>query len=124
MIGRAAQGRPWIFREIAHFLATGEELPPPDLNEVKGWLLDHLEDHYNLYGEYTGVRSARKHLGWYALGLPLPAGAAAVFRHPHQRAHHRTGSAGLCARETSTHWASAHATTSTTTREDNWKLAA
>ncbi|MDG5977540.1 NifR3 family TIM-barrel protein [Hydrogenophaga taeniospiralis CCUG 15921] len=62
MIGRAAQGRPWIFREIAHYLATGEALPPPDLMEVKAWLLDHLEDHYSLYGEFTGVRSARKHL--------------------------------------------------------------
>ena len=81
MIGRAAQGRPWIFREIAHFLATGELLPPPDLQEVRGWLLDHLEDHYALYGEYTGVRSARKHLGWYAQSLPLPPGAAATFRH-------------------------------------------
>jgi tRNA-dihydrouridine synthase B len=80
MIGRAAQGRPWIFREIAHYLATGELLPPPDLQEVRTWLLDHLEDHYALYGEYTGVRSARKHLGWYAQALPLPAGAAAAFR--------------------------------------------
>jgi tRNA-dihydrouridine synthase B len=80
MIGRAAQGRPWIFREIAHFLATGEHLPPPDLTEVKTWLLDHLQDHYALYGEFTGVRSARKHLGWYAQALPLARGAAAVFR--------------------------------------------
>ena len=80
MIGRAAQGRPWIFREIAHFLATGQHLPPPDLMDVKGWLLEHLHDHYALYGEYTGVRSARKHLGWYARSLPLPPGAAAVFR--------------------------------------------
>jgi tRNA-dihydrouridine synthase B len=80
MIGRAAQGRPWIFREIAHFLATGEHLPPPSLGEVKTWLLEHLHDHYALYGEGTGVRSARKHLGWYAQSLPLPSGAAAVFR--------------------------------------------
>ncbi|MDM7948670.1 tRNA dihydrouridine synthase DusB [Hydrogenophaga sp.] len=80
MIGRAAQGRPWIFREIAHFLATGEHLPPPDLKEVRGWLLDHLEDHHSLYGEHTGVRSARKHLGWYAQALPLPPGAVARFR--------------------------------------------
>jgi tRNA-dihydrouridine synthase B len=80
MIGRAAQGRPWIFREIAHFLATGEHLPPPDLKEVKGWLLDHLEDHHLLYGEHTGVRSARKHLGWYAQALPLPPSAVARFR--------------------------------------------
>jgi len=80
MIGRAAQGRPWIFREIAHFLATGERLAPPALDEVQGWLLDHLDDHYDLYGESTGVRSARKHLGWYALSLPLPPGEAARFR--------------------------------------------
>lgn len=72
MVGRAAQGRPWIFREIAHFLATGEHLPPPDLADVRVWLLDHLHDHYDLYGESTGVRSARKHLGWYAQSLPLP----------------------------------------------------
>jgi tRNA-dihydrouridine synthase B len=80
MIGRAAQGKPWIFREIAHFLATGEHLPPPDLIEVKGWLIEHLHDHYALYGEYTGVRSARKHLGWYARSLPLPEAAFAAFR--------------------------------------------
>lgn len=80
MIGRAAQGRPWIFGEIAHFLATGEEAPAPCLTEVKAWLLDHLEDHYSLYGEYTGVRSARKHLGWYARALPVPAAEAAAFR--------------------------------------------
>ncbi|HAJ14282.1 MAG TPA: tRNA dihydrouridine synthase DusB, partial [Comamonadaceae bacterium] len=61
---------PWIFREIAHVLATGQEAPPPELGEVKSWLLDHLQDHYQLYGEYTGVRSARKHLGWYAQALP------------------------------------------------------
>ena len=70
MIGRAAQGRPWIFREIAHFLATGSELAPPLVAEVRRALLAHLEDHYSLYGEYTGVRSARKHIGWYVRGLP------------------------------------------------------
>ena len=70
MIGRAAQGRPWIFREIAHFLATGETLPPPRVAEAKGWLLDHLDDHYGLYGEATGVHSARKHIGWTVQGLP------------------------------------------------------
>jgi tRNA-dihydrouridine synthase B len=80
MIGRAAQGRPWIFREIAHYLATGEHLPPPDLAEVKVWLLDHLHDHYDLYGEYTGVRSARKHLAWYARSLPVNPTDAAAFR--------------------------------------------
>jgi len=66
MIGRAAQGRPWIFREIAHFLATGESLPEPDVDEVRDILLRHLEDLYAFYGETAGVRIARKHLGWYA----------------------------------------------------------
>jgi tRNA-dihydrouridine synthase B len=70
MIGRAAQGRPWIFREVAHFLATGTQLAPPLVAEVRRLLLDHLQDHYNLYGEFTGVRSARKHIGWYVRGLP------------------------------------------------------
>lgn len=65
MIGRAAQGRPWIFREIAHFLATGSHLPPPSFGELRECLLEHLEDHYRFYGEFTGVRSARKHIGWY-----------------------------------------------------------
>jgi tRNA-dihydrouridine synthase B len=70
MIGRAAQGRPWIFREIGHFLATGTELAPPLVAEVRRLLLEHLQDHYALYGEFTGVRSARKHIGWYVRGLP------------------------------------------------------
>jgi tRNA-dihydrouridine synthase B len=70
MIGRAAQGRPWIFREIAHFLATGKHLAPPLVVQVRRLLLDHLEDHYTLYGAFTGVRSARKHIGWYVKGLP------------------------------------------------------
>ncbi|QHI98288.1 tRNA dihydrouridine synthase DusB [Xylophilus rhododendri] len=70
MIGRAAQGRPWIFREIAHFLATGEHLAQPLVAEVRRLLLDHLDEHYLLYGESTGVRSARKHIGWYVHGLP------------------------------------------------------
>ena len=70
MIGRAAQGRPWIFREIAHFLATGRTLAPPLVLEVRRALLDHLHDHYGLYGERTGVRSARKHIGWAVRGLP------------------------------------------------------
>ncbi|HVE54167.1 MAG TPA: tRNA dihydrouridine synthase DusB, partial [Ramlibacter sp.] len=76
MIGRAAQGRPWIFREIAHFIETGTHLAPPLVAEVKRLLLDHLQDHYGLYGEFTGVRSARKHIGWYVRGLP----GAQVFR--------------------------------------------
>ena len=70
MIGRAAQGRPWIFRETAHYLATGELLAPPLVAEVRRALLSHLEDHYSLYGEFTGVRTARKHIGWYVRDLP------------------------------------------------------
>ena len=70
MIGRAAQGRPWIFREVAHYLATGEHLAPPLVAEVRRALLAHLQDHYSLYGEFTGVRSARKHIGWYVRSLP------------------------------------------------------
>jgi tRNA-dihydrouridine synthase B len=70
MIGRAAQGRPWIFREIAHFLATGRHLPAPTVAEAAGWLTEHLQDHYRLYGEPAGVRSARKHIGWALRALP------------------------------------------------------
>lgn len=70
MIGRAAQGRPWIFREVAHFLNTGTHLAPPLVVEVQRLLLDHLQDHYSLYGEYSGVRTARKHIGWYVKTLP------------------------------------------------------
>ena len=70
MIGRAAQGRPWIFREIAHFLATGTLLPPPPTRDVQRWLTEHLHDHYALYGEHIGVRSARKHIGWAVRALP------------------------------------------------------
>jgi tRNA-dihydrouridine synthase B len=70
MIGRAAQGRPWIFREIEHFLATGTHRAPPLVAEVHGWLVEHLHDHYDLYGEWSGVRTARKHIGWYVRGLP------------------------------------------------------
>ena len=66
MIGRAAQGRPWIFREIAHYLATGELLPEPSLIEVREILLGHLQALHAFYGEQAGVRIARKHLGWYA----------------------------------------------------------
>ena len=70
MVGRAAQGRPWIFREIAHFLDTGTHLAPPTVAEVRELLLEHLQDHYGLYGELTGVRSARKHIAWYVRSLP------------------------------------------------------
>jgi tRNA-dihydrouridine synthase B len=70
MVGRAAQGRPWIFREIAHFLATGTQLAPPLVAEVRRLMLDHLQQHYALYGDYSGVRTARKHIGWYVRALP------------------------------------------------------
>jgi tRNA-dihydrouridine synthase B len=70
MIGRRAQGRPWIFREIAHFLATGTSLAPPLVMDVKRLSIAHLHDHYSLYGEFLGVRTARKHIGWYVAGLP------------------------------------------------------
>ena len=77
MIGRAAQGRPWLFREIDHFLRHGELLPPPRIAEIREVMNDHLEDHYDFYGEFTGVRTARKHIGWYTRGLP----GANAFRH-------------------------------------------
>ncbi|MEO9135604.1 MAG: tRNA dihydrouridine synthase DusB [Casimicrobiaceae bacterium] len=70
MIGRAAQGRPWIFREIAHYLATGRVLPPPTVREARDAILEHLDDHYAFYGEEAGVRIARKHLHWYTAMLP------------------------------------------------------
>ena len=65
MIGRAAQGRPWIFREIAHFLRTGATLAAPDTAELRALMRQHLIDHLAFYGEFTGVRTARKHVGWY-----------------------------------------------------------
>ena len=68
MIGRAAQGRPWIFREVDHFLRTGELLPPPPLDEIRAVLRGHLIDHYAFYGEHAGPRIARKHIGWYIDG--------------------------------------------------------
>ena len=77
MIGRAAQGRPWIFREIEYFLKTGAHLPQPEVAEIHQVLRAHLDDHYAFYGEYSGVRIARKHISWYTKGL---AGSAA-FRH-------------------------------------------
>jgi tRNA-dihydrouridine synthase B len=78
MIGRAAQGRPWIFREVAHYLRTGTELPAPDPAEVAAILLGHLEALYAFYGERDGVRIARKHLGWYAKDRPENAAFRAV----------------------------------------------
>ncbi len=77
MIGRAAQGKPWLFREIEHFLATGELLPPPRVTEIHRILKEHLADLYAFYGEETGAKIARKHIGWYTKGI---AGAAR-FRH-------------------------------------------
>src|SRR5690606_38970441 len=65
LIGRAAQGRPWIFREVAHYLATGEQLPAPALEETEQILLTHLDALYEFYGDFLGVRIARKHVGWY-----------------------------------------------------------
>jgi tRNA-dihydrouridine synthase B len=70
MIGRAAMGHPWIFREIAAFLATGEMIAAPSIGEVRALLLEHLADHYDFYGEWTGVRTGRKHIGWYVRDLP------------------------------------------------------
>jgi tRNA-dihydrouridine synthase B len=74
MIGRAAQGRPWIFREINHYLATGEHLPAPEVSEIHRVLINHLHDLYEFYGEYSGVRIARKHISWYTKGLVGSAG--------------------------------------------------
>jgi tRNA-dihydrouridine synthase B len=78
LVGRAAQGRPWIFREIAHYLATGERLPEPTLAEVRDVLLGHLDALHAFYGEESGVRIARKHLGWYAKDRPANAAFRAV----------------------------------------------
>ena len=77
MIGRAAQGRPWIFREIAYYLKTGAHLPPPLVTEIHQVLIAHLYDLYAFYGSDTGVKIARKHISWYTRGLAGSAG----FRH-------------------------------------------
>jgi tRNA-dihydrouridine synthase B len=69
MIGRAAQGRPWIFREVVHYLNTGDYLPAPLVSEVAALMDEHLRAHYAFYGEYLGVRTARKHIGWYVRDL-------------------------------------------------------
>ena len=69
MIGRAAQGRPWIFREIDHYLKTGTHLPAPQITEIAEIMNRHLLEHYEFYGEYVGLRTARKHIGWYCKGL-------------------------------------------------------
>ncbi|WP_343024918.1 tRNA dihydrouridine synthase DusB [Massilia sp. MP_M2] len=70
MIGRAAQGRPWICREIDHFLRTGDHMPAPLVEEVRALMHEHLPAHYAFYGEFIGVRTARKHIGWYVQDLP------------------------------------------------------
>jgi tRNA-dihydrouridine synthase B len=70
MIGRAAQGRPWLFREISRYLETGECAAPPGLAEIRRVLLEHLEGLYDLYGEEQGARVARKHIGWTVRALP------------------------------------------------------
>jgi len=77
MIGRAAQGRPWIFRETEYFLATGEHMLPPTVDEIHQVMLEHLHDLYDFYGELTGMRVARKHISWYTKGLS----GSAAFRH-------------------------------------------
>jgi tRNA-dihydrouridine synthase B len=77
MIGRAAQGRPWIFREIEYFLQTGTHLPLPKVQEIHRVMMNHLADLYEFYGEETGVKVARKHIGWYTKGLV----GSASFRH-------------------------------------------
>ncbi len=77
MIGRAAQGRPWLFREIEHFLTTGTHMLSPRVDEIQQVLNAHLADLYDFYGEYTGLRVARKHISWYTKGMP----GSAVFRH-------------------------------------------
>jgi tRNA-dihydrouridine synthase B len=77
MIGRAAQGRPWIFREIDHYLKTGEHLPPPEVTEIHAVMVEHLQDLYGFYGDLSGLRIGRKHISWYTKGLKDSAG----FRH-------------------------------------------
>jgi tRNA-dihydrouridine synthase B len=77
MIGRAAQGRPWIFREIEYYLKTGEHMLPPTVEEIHTVMLEHLHDLYSFYGDLAGMRVARKHISWYTKGL---AGSAS-FRH-------------------------------------------
>lgn len=70
MIGRAAQGQPWLFRDIGHFLRTGESLDAPSVSEIKEIVLAHLQELYDFYGEYSGCRIARKHIAWYTTGIP------------------------------------------------------
>ncbi len=76
MIGRAAQGRPWIFKEVAHYLETGEKLEPLSPHQIHAILQEHLEQIYSFYGHHQGVRIARKHIAWYSKTLP----GSAAFR--------------------------------------------
>ena len=87
MIGRAAQGRPWLFREIEHFLLTGKHMPPPQISDIHHVLLDHMQQLYQFYGEHNGLRVARKHISWYTKGL---AGSA-HFRHQMNQLETPTG---------------------------------
>ena len=123
MVGRAAQGRPWIFREIAHFLATGTELAPPTQAELKGWMLAHLHEHYGLYGERTGVRSARKHLGWYAQSFGLSAEAVQAFRQCVNQAETCDTQLAVVT-DWFDAWADQGLPTPTSPHTDPWKLAA
>ncbi len=84
MIGRAAQGRPWIFREVAEYLRSGSVPPPPTVAEARIWLMDHLDEHYQFYGEELGVRTARKHLIWYTRRL---LGGALFCQHMNRLQH-------------------------------------
>jgi tRNA-dihydrouridine synthase B len=101
MIGRAAHGRPWIFREVAHYLATGRELPAPAPAEVRALLVGHLAALYDFYGEDAGVRIARKHLGWYSQAHPghgeFRAAVNAATTSAAQLAHVEAWCAGLAA---------------------------
>ncbi len=81
MVGRAAQGRPWIFREITHFLTTGETLQPPTAEEVRSILLAHLRELHHFYGDFMGARIARKHVGWYLKTLAGSESFRQTFNH-------------------------------------------
>jgi tRNA-dihydrouridine synthase B len=94
MIGRAAQGNPWIFREISHFFATGTRLAPPPVEAVRDTLIEHLENLYEFYGEHLGVRVARKHISWYSKGLR----GGAVFRNEINKVETRTAQLAMIRR--------------------------
>jgi len=85
LIGRAAQGRPWIFREVEHYLRTGELLAAPTLEEIEDTLLEHVQALHEFYGEVMGVRIARKHVGWYLATLPGARDFRARFNHLEDR---------------------------------------